>query len=764
MYAISANLQTTNHSKASLSRVSVNTKLEMLRRLKREQVDVIEGRLRELNNVDFFVSQLIASMQGGGWEKSPILNAVEMPDYALIAFQEKALSSVQFATLMQYWAIAKAHQKKDITTISLGMAARAKLVNMFDNQDVQVEDFSRELDRFPESEKRFFIVPQDTQNEHLKISHLINQSMNNVFGKIKGGEKIMRMVPSCGVYIAFLRAKFGTKAVEINPVLGFSSLKDTMINGENGTRDMAFHFPGVTLPQEADYMLAPWYDFTHHDFYHTYIVSAIPHGHRRVMIALAKLFQKYLQEKFGEEILLKQHLSQSNCKLVAEYAQESSERTVRFICTALIDMEHPAYMENSAHLEKRSLDDKLWITLKVIFFDRIPAHNHVVVAGMKKPMIPFEPLNAAMQEMLTLRVVEWLRKEKEQTITEPPSTSLREKGFLPLDPNIRQDILSANPLFFQRVAQLWEENFYLTPTLLRIIEEIGAIQDAEKLNVFIHEKCAFLFHRSTIFGLLQASLAHRCTPLTQACMVFIMDHVPEMVGTRKFIQFTQEFAEHWTSILRGLRTSTYFRRAFKKALITPGSSLLSLLMPSAQEVNLLDGFGFSPLDYAIRFRRKDVAEDLLRLGAHPNPQPRSKAMPSAFAAIRTGDFKLMILLIKQGFAKTHRWMDQNLLEYIQVQMQDPLTFGMWAEKYVKGKLDLKRWGPQDRYFKGIAESMGVAKNKAYQSIDSPEFQEAVQVLCSLDAPQTQHLRSLPPHKLLATLNVFALSIQRFDDD
>lgn len=76
-----------------------------------------------------------------------------------------------------------------------------------------------------------------------------------------------------------------------NPVLGLSTLHDIRMGQFHGRRDMAFPFPGVKLPAEADGYPADEIEFTYHDLYHAWIVSFIPPAHRKAFMEVSKSFE-----------------------------------------------------------------------------------------------------------------------------------------------------------------------------------------------------------------------------------------------------------------------------------------------------------------------------------------------------------------------------------------------------------------------------------------------------------------------------------------
>lgn len=345
---------------------------EVVRRASDVQIEKIEKILKALPEKDKHIESLLKAMDSL-WEQSTIFANPDHPFYALLAFKRGQITQMQLGTLLQFWCVGKHYTKwrspvsfdvfedpkviqeilakhpdsyirRDVTEMNLNdlnLFSWMKLGD-FSVDFQQFKKFTEIMESLPKSEQQFLIVPYEPSISKTIFDQLINIGVNlfSVFTNEKDDKiKRFRMIPSIGMMQALLIAMHGEKqAVNINPVFGISSVDDIRANGLNHIRDLALQFPLVPLPLTADGFAAYGPDFTYHDFYHAFIASCMPRGHRELMIKLSDEFR---------------------VKGLGKY---------RF---ALIDMEHSFYRPDFIKKHKQDFNAIFWISIayKLRHFD-----------------------------------------------------------------------------------------------------------------------------------------------------------------------------------------------------------------------------------------------------------------------------------------------------------------------------------------------------------------------------------------------------------
>lgn len=279
---------------------------EMVRRLSDKERTTLHAKMDTLVGQQDKIGQLCSAVVRGDWN-DPIFKSVDYPYYALEAFQQGWIDDSQFSTIQLFWSIGQYHNGYDQVQVyslfldneSPNPEALVLIRQSFRPKDTidsltdtQLRAFLDEMKKLPLSEQYFFVVP-DLQkvSKRETISQRIHSSPFNVFNRLEGD---LRMIPSFGMMQEILKTKYGKEAVRINPVLGLSTLDDFR---DASKRDMALCFPGVLLPEEADHFLAPFYDFTYHDFFHSMICSSMPFKYRQMMITVAGIAHNIWNEK-----------------------------------------------------------------------------------------------------------------------------------------------------------------------------------------------------------------------------------------------------------------------------------------------------------------------------------------------------------------------------------------------------------------------------------------------------------------------------------
>lgn len=312
---------------------------ELVRRAKPEEMKAIESELSKITQGE--AKTFADTFSKMNWDASkPQFTHPKTPLLALEAFRTGLLKKQQFATACLFFVALQrheeAHKTDKCTTLPVSFplidrngkpSADARMLiqstlNVWWNKDRsvlnqdQLNHFFELCKELPESEKQFLIIGDcDQWGGHSISASLYFQRCINVFGcfsqdgiKIASLKKMidenhdkLRMVPSAGMMQKFLQALNGEHAVEMNFVLGQSTLKDLYKNGLNGTRDYAVPFaPWVFIKPEAHGLLSKDLDYAYHDFYHAIVCSLIPKWHRQLIIEALDLFKGLPKEKFGD--------------------------------------------------------------------------------------------------------------------------------------------------------------------------------------------------------------------------------------------------------------------------------------------------------------------------------------------------------------------------------------------------------------------------------------------------------------------------------
>jgi hypothetical protein len=299
---------------------------EVTRRVK--NLDQLEEKIRGLSDLENNIQNLVQAMEKKDWQASIFKNE-DYPFYLLAALKNGKVTAQQFGTVMFYWSANQYHQNNEIQAIPIFIDGQRNAIaekyiiqtltttNFKDSQiqiftflnPQQIDDLFNSLKELPASEQQLFVVPdiqgifknskERIESKNSTISQIIVYNTGiNVFDRLfdDSTDSTLRMLPSVGLMQTFLNVMGGANAVKINPVLGLSSIQDIRLNGLQATRDMAFQFPGIALPKEADNYNAPHYDFPYHDLYHNILCSLLSDESRKKSIFFADAIDTYLKK------------------------------------------------------------------------------------------------------------------------------------------------------------------------------------------------------------------------------------------------------------------------------------------------------------------------------------------------------------------------------------------------------------------------------------------------------------------------------------
>ncbi len=293
---------------------------EMTRRLPKQELEVLNSKLGQVT--DFEIKALLFALNQGDWNAAAF-RSENYPYVALEAYKRGLITSEQFGTVMLYWVNCRDFGKDQIEAIPLfnengtvneraekiiqstmwatglspipNLPAIPQTHSYLDSENLRQTIL--ELKKLPTSERFIFIRQKDYAQGN--IADVIKGSGINIFHTFEGG----CMIPSIGLVRSFTKTKFGAQAAKINLVLGLSSSEDIEKNNRTGSRDVALHFPGTTLPTTADNQNAPGYLFTLHDLlYHLFMVSQVPFDHAHRYMAVVEQVKDYIVTKKNKGI------------------------------------------------------------------------------------------------------------------------------------------------------------------------------------------------------------------------------------------------------------------------------------------------------------------------------------------------------------------------------------------------------------------------------------------------------------------------------
>lgn len=362
---------------------------EMVRRIKPDERLALENTIAQLKNTDKVIDNLLSELAEDGWGSygdSDTIRAPDMPYYALVAFKRGQLTDLQFATLLFYRSACehlKEQQKGHRITANTLFDSKGKLnQDSFDmiaatlqNSELNTMGLDREqlgewiekVKKLEPSEKQYFDI--SSSHDKSRILDTIYSLGFSAFNSVDGNVEI---IPTFGMVQAFLNVKYGEDAVQIRPVIGASTLTEVHRTAFMQIRDVALHFPNVTLPTEADEQTALWEHYTKHDFYHCAKASEIPH---------------WIRKQIGHASFILRN---------EEIEDPEQLRSVRRAAFYLYDMDHPEY--NNRTLRKVAF----WTNLERAF--KIPEYVNQVRDRLKKDGKRFTPIETKIQEQLIKKI------------------------------------------------------------------------------------------------------------------------------------------------------------------------------------------------------------------------------------------------------------------------------------------------------------------------------------------------------------------------
>lgn len=280
------------------------------------------------------VTSLLESMDTLDFQnakENSILLHPDLPYVTMAALKRRYLNlehgQKQVATILNFWSALKYHASPtDLKTMNLFDSdgkpnqdsvhlIKRTLVGIPDPyppfsflDGKKFDDFMNKMKLLPPSEQRFLFVPNLQPCYSRQLPDTISMAImeqTTIFVFNRANHKDHRIIPSVGMMQAFLDTEFGQEAVRITPKIYLSTQKQIRECGVIDTRDMMMSFPDENgdnrCPSAADGYLAPWYDFSYHDFYHAIVTSAVGSFFRKKAIEMSDFVERLPNEYDAEQ-------------------------------------------------------------------------------------------------------------------------------------------------------------------------------------------------------------------------------------------------------------------------------------------------------------------------------------------------------------------------------------------------------------------------------------------------------------------------------
>ncbi len=321
------------------------------------------------------------------------------------------------------------------------------------------------------------------------------------------------------------------------------------------------------------------------------------------------------------------------------------------------------------------LSNRYWATIATIIIkSRIINYQNQISEQHEHE--PYPELSEVTYLAIMTRVFE-LAKAKERT-------KVLSSGFAEiktiLEKESNQHLGIKNPLSgeLKKIASIWHKVEVVEVFKQEVQPLCGNPEHAKTVKQKIKELIEPNLTLENIVSIFLYACNHQARELQQTCMIFMAKNLNKLADHPSFKDLRIKQPNIVNKFLNNLRKSRYFREAFKAALDMPTPCLaFALLMPQAEEVNQLDGFGYTILDCAVKFNRLDLVKALIQLGADPNPHKGSNAMPTLFAAMYNANSEIFNFIYDSGFDFNIQYQGHSWYNYLQHLRQDPKThFGV----------------------------------------------------------------------------------------
>lgn len=301
-------------------RPDVGSYEELVSRIPKKEMALIEARMNELSDVDTNLEEIETCLKEGRYKD---LHR-DAYFYALRGLKEGRFSSKYVVRISDIETLRKQGKEFDVVDFVAMTQNEEELKEILHkatgkhlNKD-QLEEFARVIKDLPPEDRWIMLfspnrqkVPKEFLQSGMGETFTISQEIEgrvkmNVFNRLKvKPDHYARMSASLELYSAFLQVRFGEDAVTPNPVFGISTIEQIENNGFTNTRDVCcFHL--VPTPDglsrlatfnEADGFPCEENDFNFHDRYHVFVTSSMGREARAEISKIAEELKDFILEK-----------------------------------------------------------------------------------------------------------------------------------------------------------------------------------------------------------------------------------------------------------------------------------------------------------------------------------------------------------------------------------------------------------------------------------------------------------------------------------
>lgn len=268
---------------------------EVVRRLPKAKLEEIEARIGKVPIADMEkgIKALLNDKDPSAW--LAIFKDNNLPEYALFALRRGQISQQHYGTCMYFWGASQFTIKH-----AFPLFTSSGILGIFDYDFQQLSkakqgEFERRVKELPPSEQLVLIVerPPFWPTDVIRAAVENNLEWFNSYG----GDFY---VPSIGIMQILGDLFCDQGSLQLNPVLGLSTLDDVRASGGNDKSDMAVPHPVAKLPKTADFgFVSPGVDYTYHDFYHFMLRAFTSKAMRHLALAVSDVLLPLIAKGYG---------------------------------------------------------------------------------------------------------------------------------------------------------------------------------------------------------------------------------------------------------------------------------------------------------------------------------------------------------------------------------------------------------------------------------------------------------------------------------
>lgn len=180
-----------------------------------------------------------------------------------------------------------------------------ELLNIFFDIPLNIRDFWRNIDHWPESEKYFgvFKLPVEDPiswsrlySEICRVSTICKFPVFLPLQHRDWKQKVL-LIPSFSMLQRYYNFRYPSSAMKLRLFIGRCTMKTIEHYKINGARVIQVGMSGANVPNYADGNFGGRLIFTIHDFYHAQRDAVVPKNQQRALLHINELFKKILEKQ-----------------------------------------------------------------------------------------------------------------------------------------------------------------------------------------------------------------------------------------------------------------------------------------------------------------------------------------------------------------------------------------------------------------------------------------------------------------------------------